>query len=134
MSFSDFIIHFRAELILIAITAITTSVLILFVIGRDKFRWFASEMLKLYSGEKSYFSKKRIESGIAFIIGEAGAIFWIQHSYEKMDTYDFCMWLTIQLAVAGWMVSAIQKEKKVTPDGQQSSGGNNGESPNGNGQ
>jgi hypothetical protein len=41
------------------------------------FGWFnikflIKELVKLYSNEPSYFSKKRVESGIAFIVGQWG--------------------------------------------------------------
>ena len=34
----------------------------------EKIKWFFSELLAMYSGKSSYFSKKRIESGVAFIM------------------------------------------------------------------
>ena len=38
--------------------------------GWTNIKWFITEIGKIYSGQESYFSKKRIESGVAFIIAQ----------------------------------------------------------------
>ena len=45
--------------------------------------WFIKEIFKIYSSQSSYFSKKRIESGIAFVIAEWGMIYYM---ISKIDT------------------------------------------------
>jgi hypothetical protein len=42
--------------------------------GWTNIKWFISEIGKMYSSKDSYFSKKRIESGIAFAISQWGMI------------------------------------------------------------
>lgn len=78
----------------------------------DKVKWGIKELIKIYSSEKSYFSKKRVESGIGFIIAEWGMIFFLINKYDIMSTTDFAIWASIQFFVAGYMVNQIQKEKE----------------------
>ena len=75
-------------------------------------KWFFTEIMNMYSDNPSYFSKKRIESGIAFFISQWGMIFWLLKKFEIMTTSDFVMWAGIELAAAGYIISQIQKEKK----------------------
>lgn len=80
--------------------------------GWSNIKWFIKEMLKIYSSQDGFFSKKRVESGIAFIIAECGMIFFLIHKYDALSMTDFAIWAGIQFAVAGYMVTQIQKEKK----------------------
>jgi hypothetical protein len=73
--------------------------------------WFFNEIMKIYSSEPSYFSKKRVESGVGFAIAEWGMIFFLLKKIETMTTSDFAIWASIQFFVAGYMVTQIQKEK-----------------------
>lgn len=75
-------------------------------------KWFFTEIMNMYSDAPSYFSKKRIESGIAFFVSQWGMIFWLLLKWDVMTTSDFVMWAGIELAAAGYIVSQIQKEKK----------------------
>ena len=43
----------------------------------DKVKWFFGELLAMYSSKPSYFSKKRVESGIAFLVGQWGMIYFL---------------------------------------------------------
>lgn len=81
--------------------------------GWTNIRWFITEIGKLYSGEKSYFSKKRVESGIAFVIGQWGMIYFLLENIGKLSSSDIALWAGIEFAIAGYMVREIQKEKKV---------------------
>jgi hypothetical protein len=82
------------------------------------FGWFnikllIKELVKLYSNESSYFSKKRVESGIAFIVGQFGMIYFLVINIDKLTTSDIALWAGIEFAIAGYIVNQIQKEKKV---------------------
>ena len=111
MNIQDFIADHKTELISAGIGSLLTTIIILVVIGRNKIKWLVWEIVKIYSGEKSFFSKKRVESSIAFLIAEHGALFWIAKKYDVMSTTDFGIWAGIQLTIAGWYVNSIQKEK-----------------------
>lgn len=76
-------------------------------------KWFFTELMNMYSSKPSFFSKKRIESGIAFFIAQWGMVYWLSSKFDVMNTSDFVMWAGIQLAAAGYMVNQIQKEKKA---------------------
>jgi len=80
--------------------------------GWENIKWFIREIRNLYSGEKSFFSKKRIESGIAFIVGQWGMIYFLIKNIESLTASDIVLWAGVEFAIAGYMVNAIQKEKK----------------------
>lgn len=80
--------------------------------GWENIRWFIHEFGKIYSDGTSYFSKKRIESSIAFLIGQWGMVYFIIENIDKMTSSDIALWSAIQFAIAGYMVNQIQKEKK----------------------
>jgi len=112
MNLHDLILEYKSELISALIGATISVLVFVIFIGRNRMAWAVKELIKMYSAnEKSYFGKKRIESGIAFVVAEHGAIFWLAKKYDVMTTMDFCAWLTIQLFIAGWYVNQIQKEK-----------------------
>jgi hypothetical protein len=80
--------------------------------GWTNIKWFLKELLAIGSGKSSYFSKKRIESGISFTIAQAGMILFLIKNVDKMDVYDICLWAATEFAVAGYMISHIEKSKK----------------------
>jgi hypothetical protein len=81
-----------------------------------KIKWFFTEFMNMYSGKKSYFSKKRIESGIAFVIAQWGMIFFLLEKHSTLSMGEFVLWATVEFAVAGWMVNKIQKEKATNTE------------------
>jgi len=78
----------------------------------SKIYWLIKELIKIFSSEKSYFSKKRIESFIAFIIGQYGMIYFLLKHIHTMSTTDIAMWAGIEFFIAGYVINQIQKEKK----------------------
>ena len=81
-------------------------------LGWENIKWFIKELIKMYSNEKSYFSKKRVESGIAFVIAEWGMIYFLVLKINSLTSSDIAIWAAIQFAVAGYIINQIQKEKK----------------------
>lgn len=78
----------------------------------NKFKWGVKELMKMYSSkESSFFSKKRIESGVAFVIAQWGMIFFLFNRIDTMTTTDIVMWAAVEFSIAGWMIHQIQKEK-----------------------
>jgi len=78
----------------------------------SKIKWFFNEIMKMYSTEDSYFSKKRVESGIAFLIAQFGMIFFLVKKLDTMDVYELSIWAGMEFLIAGYTVTQIQKEKK----------------------
>ena len=78
-----------------------------------KIKWFFTELMKMYSSEPSYFSKKRVESGVAFAISQWGMIWFLIKKIDVLTASDMLIWAGIEFAVAGYMVNQIQKEKKT---------------------
>jgi hypothetical protein len=79
--------------------------------GWSNIKWIIKELTALYSGEASYFSKKRIESGVAFIVGQWGMIYFLINNNSTMTASDIVLWAGVEFAIAGYMVNQIQKEK-----------------------
>jgi hypothetical protein len=80
-------------------------------IGWANIKWGITEIIKIYSSSNSFFSKKRIESGIAFIIAQWGMVYWLIQKYESMTTSDLAIWAGIEFGVSGYILHQIQKEK-----------------------
>lgn len=74
-------------------------------------KWFFSEILKIYSNEPSYFSKKRIESGVAFLIAQVGMVYFFTTHLSTLTMGEFLLWASAEFAVAGYLVNKIQNEK-----------------------
>ena len=75
-------------------------------------KWFFTEIMNIYSVHKSFFSKKRIESGIAFIIAQWGMIFFLLEKHKDLSMGEFLLWAAAEFSVAGWIIHKIQKEKQ----------------------
>ena len=84
--------------------------------GWTNIKWFIEEIGEMYSTEKSYFSKKRIESGLAFVIAQWGMIFFLLEKHTIMTSSDLAIWAGIEFAVSGYIINQIQKEKKGSSD------------------
>jgi hypothetical protein len=76
-------------------------------------KWFFREIMNMYSSKDSFFSKKRVESSIAFVIGQWGMIYFLLENISKMTTSDIAIWAGVEFAISGYMLNQIQKEKKT---------------------
>lgn len=81
--------------------------------GWKNLKWFIKEIINIYSSKDSYFSKKRIESGIAFIILQCGMIIYFLKKYQTMDIYDLAIWVGIEGIISGYNINKIQEHKKL---------------------
>ena len=79
--------------------------------GWSNIKWITSEFSKIYSSKPSLFSKKRIESGIAFIVAQWGMVFFLLENHAKLTSSDMAIWAGVEFAVAGYILNHIQKEK-----------------------
>jgi hypothetical protein len=84
--------------------------------GWENIKILFTEILKIYTNKPSRFSKKRIESGLAFIISQWGMIFFLLEKHSVMSTSDLVMWASVEFAVSGYILSHIQKEKRSSQD------------------
>lgn len=75
--------------------------------------WFLREILKIYTEEKSFFSKKRIESSIGFVIAQCGMICFLYYNFDNLTMSEFMLWAGAEFVVAGYYVNKIQKEKRT---------------------
>lgn len=81
-------------------------------IGWTNIKWIIKEFIAMYSNKKSYFSKKRIESAMAFL-GGMGLI--LLHAHYKRDTItnsEILADAALLFAIAGYTIKQIQNEKK----------------------
>jgi hypothetical protein len=81
-----------------------------------------TEIIRIYSSKPSYFSKKRIESGIAFIIAQWGMVFYMLKKYPDLTMVDISMWAAIEFGVSGYIIHQIQKEKKIDDNSDENKG------------
>ena len=81
--------------------------------GWENIKWFVREIRDVYSSKKSYFSKKRIESAIAFGIAQWGMIYFLIQKLQTMSTSDIVLWAGVEFAISGYMLNQIQKEKQL---------------------
>ena len=80
--------------------------------GWNNIRFVVKELMNIYSSRDSYFSKKRIESGIAFIIAQWGMIFFLMEKHSTLTMGEFLLWAAAEFAVSGYIINKIQNEKK----------------------
>jgi hypothetical protein len=73
--------------------------------------WLPKEVIAIYSNGDSFFSKKRIESSMAFFfsLGASACYVWIRRN--TITTPEFMWIISVWLFIAGYTVSQIQKEK-----------------------
>ena len=81
--------------------------------GWENIKWFCKEIMNIYSSKDSYFSKKRLESGVAFLIAQWGMIFFLLEKHSTLTMGEFLLWAAAEFAVSGYIINKIQKEKKV---------------------
>lgn len=79
---------------------------------KKDWKWLKDEALKIYSSQESFFSKKRVESGIAFLFAQIGMMTFLFINLDGMDTGDIIAWSAVEFSVAGYTVAQIQWEKK----------------------
>jgi hypothetical protein len=84
-----------------------------FVSMGNRIKWLFTEIVNMYSATDSYFSKKRVESGVAFLIAQFGMVFFLIKKIESMDVYELSIWAGMEFLIAGYTVNQIQKEKKT---------------------
>jgi hypothetical protein len=87
--------------------------------GWGNIKKFITEIIKIYSSKPSFFSKKRIESGIAFIIAQWGMIFYLLKKYPDLTMLDISMWAGIEFGISGYIIHQIQKEKKIEDNSEE---------------
>lgn len=80
--------------------------------GWSNIKWAIKELMNVYSTNKSFFSKKRLESGMAFLVGQFGMVYFMLQNHATMTASDLAIWAGIEFAISGYMVTQIQKEKK----------------------
>ena len=84
--------------------------------GWTNVKWIFTEFMNIYSTKKSFFSKKRVESGIAFIIAQWGMIFFLLEKHSSLSMGEFLLWAAAEFAVSGYIINKIQKEKSTVND------------------
>ena len=81
-----------------------------YLFGMRNIRWGIKELIKMYSNQPSFFSHKRFQTGLAFIIFCEGAMFTLTRYVSSVG--DFIMWAAPVLLIAGYTLNQTQKEKK----------------------
>ncbi len=84
--------------------------------GWENIKWLCKELMNVYSSKPSYFSKKRLESGVAFLIAQWGMIFFLLEKHSTLTMGEFLLWAAAEFAVSGYIINKIQKEKQPNSD------------------
>lgn len=80
--------------------------------GWNNIKYAITEFIKIFSSKPSFFSKKRLESSFAFVVGQFGMVYFLIKNISTMVTSDIVMWAAVEFTVAGYMIYQIQKQKK----------------------
>ncbi len=80
--------------------------------GWENIKWLCRELMNVYSSKDSYFSKKRLESGVAFVVAQWGMIFFLIEKHSTLSMGEFLLWAAAEFAVSGYIINKIQSEKK----------------------
>lgn len=80
--------------------------------GWNNIKKLITEIINIYSHKPSFFSKKRIESGFAFIIGQWGMIYFLLEKHSSLTMGEFLLWASTEFAISGYILHKIQKEKQ----------------------
>lgn len=114
------LIEIAKEIWMIIIALAGTIIIVAFSSVRDrlkiywnKLEYYITELISMWSNQDSFFSKKRIESAVAFCIAEWGMITWLQCRISTISMEDFKYWAGGQFIIAGYTVWQIQSEKKL---------------------
>ncbi len=81
-----------------------------------KFRGWKIELRALWSNEKSFFSKKRIESNICFLSVIITYLIWFFVNVKTMTATEFSIASALVMAYGGYTTNQIQKEKKLNKE------------------
>jgi hypothetical protein len=84
--------------------------------GWTNIKWLIKELGCTWSSKDSFFSKKRIESGISFFIGQFGMVFFLLVKYQTLTMGEFLLWAAAEFAVAGYIINKIEKNKEDKED------------------
>jgi hypothetical protein len=80
--------------------------------GWSNIKHVITELVKIYSSHDSFFSKKRVESGIAFAIAQWGMIYFLLEHHSRLTMGEFLLWAAAEFAVSGYIINKIESEKK----------------------
>lgn len=81
--------------------------------GTTNIRWGIKELIKLGSSQPSFFSQKRIQSGIAFWVLMGGCIYYLCINIVGMSATDFLLWCAIPCAICGIYLTKIEAAKNI---------------------
>lgn len=88
----------------------------IFITPYSKIKWLITELINIYSNKPSYFSKKRVESGVAFAVAQWGMIVFLLKKMDTLTMGEFLLWAAAEFAVSGYIINKIQKEKSANAD------------------
>ncbi len=81
--------------------------------GWSNFKWVCRELMKVGSNEPSFFSKKRMESGMAFFVLQYGMLEVLSYliASPTLSMTDFGVWAGIELLICGYTMNKIEAAK-----------------------
>lgn len=73
---------------------------------------YLKELINIYSNKESFFSKKRIESGIAFALAQLFLIAFFFYYLDQLTTTEVVALSTLEFSISGYMINHIQRQKQ----------------------
>jgi hypothetical protein len=81
--------------------------------GWNNIKFLIKELVKIGSNKPSFFSKKRMESGVAFLVLQFGMLEILDYliSRESTPMSDFAIWAGIEAFICGYALNKIEEAK-----------------------
>ena len=81
-------------------------------IGWSNLKWLIKQIVAMYSNQESYFSKKRVESSIAFISAMGIILAHVYSDRATITNSEILADAALLFTIAGYTVARIESEKK----------------------
>ena len=81
--------------------------------GWDNWKFLITELIKIYSSKDSYFSKKRIESSIAFFTGIGIVACYVWSHRHTLQNSEMIADVSILFLIAGYQIAQTQRDKII---------------------
>lgn len=81
--------------------------------GYSNFKWLIKELLKMYSNQPSFFSRKRVNEGIAFYSAIGIDLCYVYIHRWDLSSAECLFHVMTLLGIAGYHLKEIAKEKNA---------------------
>ena len=83
-----------------------------YFLGWTNIKWFTRELVATMSDQPSYFSKKRVQEWMLFLLAWVASLIWFIYHFKGMEIGTLLAFTGALFVYAGYQKYSIQKEKK----------------------